>query len=539
MKKTILLLSAMVAGGITTMAQCTALSGTLSANETLYAETCYHLEGCFVVPDGKTLTIPAGTHITCASGSNLVVARGGKILATGTASNPIVFTSDQPAGSRAPGDWGGIVLLGKAPNNISGNATVEICTDRDFGGTDAADNSGMLEYIRIEYAGSVAGREEPAALLLASVGSGTVIDHIQASESARDGFRSLGGTYNAQYLLCYNAYQNDFSFAYGNISKLQFLLGMRQDINAHTGTFPFSNGVFIENDPAGSANTPLTQPLISNLTTLGPDYCSTGSSTDFRNGVFFDNNGAGSVRNSTIGKWRNNGLRIEDDLSEANTATNLLGFSYNAIIPATGGNDFSNGSTWMGCGSNMTAWITGSMPTSCSEQGNDFSLGSFGYNTNLCGNYCTARPTFTYAGTDLEDVDFSAPFNTFFDNSVIYKGAIGSSDWTASWAQLCPQEASYCVCAQPLPKAAPGLLLIPNPAGAFTTLQFTAVHTGKAVIRLRHPVTGAILRTLQYEISTPGRQKATLNVQGLPEGIYTVVVYLREATLSGILSVRP
>jgi len=114
MRKLLFALLIMVSSSLlTASAQCTELSGNLDANLTLDAATCYHMTGCFVVPNGITLTIPAGTNITCAPGANLVVERGGKLVATGTSSNPIVFTSDQAAGSRLPGDWGGIAILGK------------------------------------------------------------------------------------------------------------------------------------------------------------------------------------------------------------------------------------------------------------------------------------------------------------------------------------------------------------------------------------------------------------------------------------------
>lgn len=517
------------------LAQCTTLTGTLTSNTTLNAEVCYHLEDCYVVPDGITLTIPAGTQILCGPASNLVVERGGVLTAIGTANNPIVFTSDQAPGSRGPGDWGGIVLLGKAENSIGANATTKVCTDRLFGGNVAMDNSGTLQYLRIEFAGSITDRDEGAALMLASVGAGTIIDHIQVSESGRDGILSLGGTYNARYLLVLNAYQNDFRYSLGNISRQQFLLGLRRDVNAHVAAG--SNGIYIENDPAGSANTPLTIPLLANASLLGPDYCGTSSSGDFKNGITFDLNGAGSIRNSAIGKWPDNGLYLADVGSIGHTASNELNFAYNAVIKTTTGNDYGHGSTWAtGCGAAMLNWITGGTPVTCSEPGNNFSLTDFGYNMNLCGDYCTTRPTLTYSGSALDDVDFSAPFDSFFDASVTRKGAIQPVDWTLNWAEFCPQSAVYCSCEGPAEK--PALHLVPNPARSQVTAYFEATQTGEALLLVTDPITGAVLRQASLKVAAPGRQAIRFAADGLRDGVYPVQVSMHGMQWTGQLVIR-
>lgn len=520
------------------LAQCTTLTGTLSSNTTLNAAVCYHLEDCYVVPTGITLTIPAGTEILCAPGSNLVVERGGVLTAIGTANNPIVFTSDQAINSRAPGDWGGIAIFGSAANNVSPNATTKVCVNRSFGGNVANDNSGSLQYLRIEFAGSITDRDEAAGLLLASVGSGTTVDHIQVSESAADGVLSWGGTYNAKHLLVLNAYRNDFSYSLGNVSKQQFLLGLRRDINAHYGSGTFSNGVYIDNLVAMA--TPQTQPLLSNLTLIGPDYCGTSVSSDFRNGITFDDNGAATIRNSAIGKWPDNGLFLADAGSIGHTASNALNFSTNAIINATGGADYAHAGSWAtGCGgslSSMMAWITDVGLSTCDEPGNNFSLTDFGYNMNVCGTYCTTRPTLTYSGSGLNGVDFSSPFNTFFDATVSRKGAIQPTDWTLSWAEFCPQSAVYCSCDVPAEKAA--LQLVPNPASSEATAYFDAEVTGEAVLVVSDPITGAVLRETTIKVQEPGRQAIRFSAAGLREAVYPVQVRMPAQEWKGQLVVR-
>ena len=130
------------------------LSGDIRGNRTLSADTVYTLDGFVYVVDGATLTIPAGTVIQGKSGTKaaLIVERGGKLIAEGTAEDPIVFTSDKPAGQRNYGDWGGVILCGKAVIN-SGEAQVEGGPRTMYGGQDDNDNSGVLRYVRIEFGG--------------------------------------------------------------------------------------------------------------------------------------------------------------------------------------------------------------------------------------------------------------------------------------------------------------------------------------------------------------------------------------------------
>lgn len=543
MRKLLFALLIMVSSSsLTASAQCTELTGNLTSDRTLNANTCYHMTDCYVVKSGVTLTIPAGTQILCGAGANLVVERGGKLMAIGTASNPIVFTSEQPAGSRQSGDWGGIAIFGKAPNNENLNATREICVNRSFGGTVSDDNSGTLQYLRIEYAGSITNRESPAALVLASVGSGTTIDHIQVSESAMDGFLSLGGTYNAKYLFSYNAAQTAFRFSLGNVSRQQFLLGLVMDATAHVNSFYNSNGIYIDNDRIGSSNTPHSNPLLSNVSVLYPIYCGTAlPSTDFKNAVTFKGNGAASIRNSAFAGAKDYGLEIVDVPSVTNTASDLLNFSYNAIISSSGAGDYSTPVSWAtGCGgSSMSDWINGPIIFGCEESGNDFSLSNFGYNSNLCGSYCNTAPTFTYTGTNLDGTDFSAPFNSFFTN-VSYKGAIGPIDQLSSWVSTCPQNETYCSCEAPAQKVSgdAAVRFVPNPADHSTYAVFNTTATGLATISVLDKVSGRVLKGVPINITQAGRQKISFSVKGLKEGVYPVRIATQNGILYGQLVVK-
>ncbi|MBI5913796.1 MAG: cell shape-determining protein MreB, partial [Bacteroidetes bacterium] len=183
MKKQLLLITTLFLTSLGLTAQVV-INADITTNTTWTNNNIYLLQGgCLYVRDGVTLTIEPGTVIR-GEAAALIVQRGAKLMAEGTPTQPIVFTSNKPAGQRAPGDWGGIVLLGKAPINVpAGEATVEGgCSEALYGGTDAADNSGTLRYVRIEFAGiPFQPNNELNSLTLGGVGSGTTIEHVQTS----------------------------------------------------------------------------------------------------------------------------------------------------------------------------------------------------------------------------------------------------------------------------------------------------------------------------------------------------------------------
>ncbi len=168
----------------------------------------YNLKGAVSVKDGATLTIEKGTTFTVtsadqAAGINLLfVEQGGKIIANGTASEPIVFTSQNKNAEGGDGDWGGIGIHGKARMNAPGGTSLSEAGQLAYGGTNDADNSGSLKYVRVEYAGQASsdGQFEFNAFSFFAVGSGTVLENLEAFEGADDGFEFYGGTVSAKNL---------------------------------------------------------------------------------------------------------------------------------------------------------------------------------------------------------------------------------------------------------------------------------------------------------------------------------------------------
>jgi hypothetical protein len=251
------------------------LSGSISANRTLDASKVYLLQGFVYVLDGVTLTIPAGTIIRGdqASKASLVVTRGGKIMAEGTASKPIIFTSNKAAGSRAPGDWGGILILGKAKNNLpGGEGIIEggfTAPLGNHGGTNDDDNSGVLKYVRVEFPGiAFTPQNEINGITFGSVGKGTTLDYLQVSYSGDDSFEWFGGNVNAKHLVSIANIDDVFDFDNGYTGKLQYLVGQRDPALADQAGQ--SNGIESDNSDKAFTTEPRTRPVISNLTLIGP-----------------------------------------------------------------------------------------------------------------------------------------------------------------------------------------------------------------------------------------------------------------------------
>jgi hypothetical protein len=198
------------------------LGGVITSNTTLQKNKTYLLEGTVYVMNNAVLTIEPGTVIrgdfqTCGA---LVITKGAKIIANGSESDPIVFTSNKEVTQRRPGDWGGIILFGDAPiNKINGKSSLDLNLDAElnlYGGINSESNSGIMKYVRIEYAGrKLSMTKEFNGLSMAGVGSKTVLDHIQISFSNDDSFECYGGKVNLNNVISFRATDDDFDFTQG------------------------------------------------------------------------------------------------------------------------------------------------------------------------------------------------------------------------------------------------------------------------------------------------------------------------------------
>jgi hypothetical protein len=309
--------------GPSTATECTITN--ITANTTWTpAGNPYILYGDVRVNNNATLTIQAGVVVRGdkASRGTLTIERGAKIIANGTSTNPIVFTSNQPAGSRAPKDWGGINILGRAVNNQGASVNAEgypaCVTAPQYGGTNDADDSGVLRYVRIEFGGipqaSVANSEKNG-LTLYSVGSETDIDHIQVSYGGDDAFEWFGGAVNAKYLISYRNQDDDFDSDFGYKGKVQFGIAVRDPAIADNSA---SNGFESDTDADG-VNGTRTTARFSNFTLIGPydPACArtvvNNPSPDprFQDGLHLRRNTGIDVYNSIITGWPRNQVFAE------------------------------------------------------------------------------------------------------------------------------------------------------------------------------------------------------------------------------------
>jgi hypothetical protein len=336
------------------------IANNITSNTTWSKDKKYLLKGNIFVSGNATLTIEPGTVIfgDKVTKGSLIIERGSKLMAQGTATSPIVFTSSAPAGFRNYGDWGGLIILGKAKNNQGDNVPIEGITASELGrhgGNNDDDNSGVITYVRVEFAGiALSTDNEINGITLGSVGSQTTFHHIQVSYSGDDAFEWFGGNVNGSHLIAYKTWDDDFDTDLGFTGKIQFAAAFRDpNIADKSGSNIFES----DNDGSGSSNTPLTAPTFANVTAFGPfvygklsggSLSNSAVSANYQNGGHIRRNSALKLYNSVVvgtGTSANWPFRFTDSKGGANTTAdfrnNYIGRSIgaSAIIPTTGSTD--------------------------------------------------------------------------------------------------------------------------------------------------------------------------------------------------------
>lgn len=320
------------------------LSGNITTDRTLSADTLYTLSGYVKFGGGSTLTIPAGTTIVgdpAVLGSSLWILRGSRIDAQGTADAPIVFTSGKPAGSRAPGDWGGIIIVGNGVINRSGTVLTEGpagITEPYSGGSDNADNSGTLRYVRIEFAGydvSGGAGQELNSLSMYAVGSGTTLEYVQSLSGLDDSFEWWGGAVDGRYLVSYEAGDDHFDWTEGYRGRNQFLIAFQS-----TRLTPAPNSGSLSVDPEGFeadgcsgtgcdlgfASVPFSVPVFANFTLVGPGTGTVISGSGDL-GMVLRRGTGGYLTNGIVARWQRQGLSVRDPETNTMMATDSLNVS--------------------------------------------------------------------------------------------------------------------------------------------------------------------------------------------------------------------
>jgi len=331
---------------ITTGLKTKLIDANITASRTLFADTVYTLKGYIKVQNGAVLTIQAGTKIVgdaATPGSSLWILRGARIEAVGTEAAPIVFTSAKAAGQRKPGDWGGIIIVGNGIiNRTEGTILTEGgaagIAENYAGGTNNADNSGTLKYVRIEFAGydiSNGAGQELNSLSMYAVGSGTRIEFVQTVAGLDDSFEWWGGAVDARNLVSYEAGDDHFDWTEGYAGRVQFLIAFQTtklDPAPGAGLFSTDPRGF-EGDgcdpavtgtsctvvagPAGAGtSTPYSRPVFANFTFVGPGQGVAGFPAD-GNGVVMRRGTAATLFNGIIARARGTGLQWRDAFTDS------------------------------------------------------------------------------------------------------------------------------------------------------------------------------------------------------------------------------
>lgn len=499
------------------------VSGEITANTTWTNSNVYFLQGFVYVKNNATLTIEAGTIIKGDKGTKaaLIIARGAKIIADGTPQLPIVFTSNQPAGERTYGDWGGLILCGKAPVNKPGSqgeiegGVNNAAGDAFYGGTDPNDNSGILRYVRIEFPGiAFSDNNEINGLTCGGVGAGTTIDHVQVSYSGDDSFEFFGGTVNAKHLIAYRGWDDDFDTDFGFSGKIQFAVSLRDpEIADQSG----SNGFESDNDGTGTYNAPYTQPIFSNVTVVGPvtDAGNTINS-NYKRGAHLRRNSRCSIYNSVIMGYPT-GLLLDGTASQTAASGDTLQIRNTTFVTAdpTKLLTVETGGTY-----NVAGWYNNAAYANQTAT----TIGS-----QLLGNPQNLdTPDFRpLSGSPLlSGADFSnSRLNPNFFETTTYRGAFGSTDWTAGWGNWNAQNTAYDTntAVANLSINSNTLQLSPNPSVGSTTLLYEATNNATLNVYVTD-LSGKVVKYLFSGDVQKGTQTLPIATHDLASGMYLVQI---------------
>lgn len=388
------------------------VSGTITTNTTWDNDHVWEIQGVVVVKNNATLTIEPGTYIKGDPNIGdptgvLVVSKTGRIVADGTLEEPIVFTSynllDNDASTDpAPKDFGGVILLSDDITNAGTGINIEgLDDDADFkfGGTktgSAIHSNGILQYVRIEYAGRDLGTgdnsgNEINGLTLGAVGANTTVNYVQVSYGYDDSFEFFGGTVNCNYLISFAPQDDNFDFDNGYTGTIKYALALADEDSGHgtSGGNPDSNGIELDNNSGGTATTLITHPRVQYLSIIGLTN-SVKAGTSYENAIHVRRRGEITLENSFVTGYPV-GMNIDSPSIFANSTV---------------------------IGSAIHGYVNAVVPTSIS-----LGLGNATSTVNPATPWAVSQPFFN---------DGTLNFSTVSG----FTGAFENGDWTASWARF-------------------------------------------------------------------------------------------------------
>jgi hypothetical protein len=411
------------------------ISGNIDSDRRLTNDKLYRLNGLVFVRNA-TLTIDPGTVIIGQPGSEppsaLIITRTAKIRAEGTRSRPIIMTSALPPGERRRGDWGGLILLGRAPVNVSGGEfTIEGLPDSPdsrYGGNDPEHDCGTLRYVRVEYAGSTfAPNNEVNAITWGGCGTKTVAEYLQTSYGLDDAFEWFGGTMNARYLIGGLAADDFLDWQLGYTGSIQYGIFYQDPDN------PGNRGIEGDNSEYNQAATPLSTPTVFNVTFIGsgqPGFDESNSP-----GIYLRRGSGGTVNNAIVTRFHSAGLHIDGSATEAQIDNGNI--KMNGIL--LWNNNLGS--------SSASATIDGQVRSGASTA---FAKGERGQGRQFLVADPMLRRPFEVNDPDfrpaLDSVVFRAnwiqpPDNGFFDQSARFVGGAGETKWWEEWTNFVTDKA--------------------------------------------------------------------------------------------------
>jgi hypothetical protein len=471
MKKQTLMTIALVAIGTIFVASCkekepikdepknelVELTGDLKSQK-LSKDKKYLIKSQAFIRKDVVVEVEAGTIIMGEKRTRgtLIVDRGGKLIARGTAQEPVVFTSNQEQGDRDRGDWGGLVILGNAACNQVDPGVEGITPAVYFGANPTntlssktandMDNSGELVYVRVEFAGiELTPNNETNSITLGGVGRGTKIEYCQVSFGGDDGFEWFGGNVDAKYLIAFNTWDDCFDVDFGYSGKVQYGLAVRYPSYADQSG---SNSFECDNGPNDNDVMPYTTATFSNFTCVGPIKSgATTSNANYQHSIDLRRRTAVSIANSVFTGFPR-GVRMNQAsvLSNYNNKTGfltnnvLVGTTNSTIYQAGSGVDVNavkayweeNNTTILGPNKDSITTVLGLNPSIFFASG------------KLASEYSGAANFAVTTGLLASGAAFTQGMLTdaYFDK-VNFRGAFGSTNWTDGWAEFNPKNKKY------------------------------------------------------------------------------------------------
>lgn len=423
--------------------------------QTLTKSNKYLLRGQVFVREGRTLTIEPGTVIFGDKRTRgvLVIDKGGRLVAEGTRENPIVFTSNQEEGVRDRGDWGGLVILGRANTNQPNPAIEGITPETNFGTFQSnqfnTESSGILKYVRVEFAGiELTPNNETNSITMGGLGSGTVMEYVMVSFGGDDGFEWFGGTNNGKYLISHATWDDDMDVDFGWSGNVQFGLVVRYPGFADQSQ---SNAFECDNGPNDNDVEPYTTGTFSNVTVIGPIRTGNAiSNGNYAHAIDLRRRTAVSIFNSVFTGFPT-GLRMNQPSVFNQYAVAGRGVLENNILfaPRT---TFAAGS---GVAVDDVRDYFVPRNTLIAESATEAKLNELGVSPDLffgsrLPDQYPSNPNFAVStGTIRTGAQFSnGKFNeadrtSFFDKTVQFVGGFGGTDWTDGWAEFNPVNKKY------------------------------------------------------------------------------------------------